>query len=141
VALATHESFERKAAAPTSERSFAWVFTAFFVALALWPAWRGRPIRWWALGVAALVFLAGLVRPAVLRIPNLIWFRFGSLLNRIVSPVVTSLLFFLVFTPFGLILRMAGKDLLRLRRDPNAPSYWIDRNPPGPPGESMAEQF
>jgi hypothetical protein len=139
--MATHESFERNAADPPSERSFAWVFATFFAALALWPAWRGRPVRWWALAVAVLVFLAGLVRPAVLRTPNLIWFRFGSLLNRIVSPVATSLLFFLVFTPFALILRMTGKDLLRLRRDPQATTYWIERNPPGPPPESMVEQF
>ena len=140
--MGTHESFERKAAAhPPSERSFAWVFTACFAALALWPVWRGRPVRWWGLGVALLVFLAGLVRPSVLRIPNLIWFRFGTLLNRIISPVVTSLMFFLVFTPFALILRMAGKDLLRLRRDPAAASYWIERDPPGPPPASMVEQF
>jgi hypothetical protein len=140
--MGTHESFERNAAArPPSERSFAWVFAAFFAALALWPAWRGRPVRWWALGAAVLVFLAGLIRPSVLRIPNVIWFRFGSLLNRIVSPVVTSLLFFVVFTPLALILRMGGKDLLRLRRDPGAASYWIERNPAGPTGESMVEQF
>jgi hypothetical protein len=140
--MGTHESFERNAAAhPPSERSFAWVFAAFFAAVALWPAWRGRPVRWWALGVAARVFLAGLVRPSVLRIPNLVWFRFGSLLNRVVSPVAASLLFFAVFTPFAVVLRMAGKDLLRLRRDPAAASYWIDRDPPGPPPESMAEQF
>jgi len=140
--MGTHESFERKAAAhPPSERSFAWVFTAFFAALALWPVWRGRPVRWWGLGVAVLVFSGGLIRPSVLRIPNLIWFRFGNLLNRIVGPAVTSLMFFLVFTPFALILRMAGKDLLRLRRDPAAASYWIERDPPGPPPASMVEQF
>jgi hypothetical protein len=140
--MTTHESFERNAAAqPPSERSFAWVFTAFFAAVALWPLWRGRPVRWWALGVAVLVFLAGLARPSVLRIPNLVWFRFGRLLNRVVSPVAASLLFFAVFTPFALILRMAGKDPLRLRRDPRAASYWIERNPPGPEPESMADQF
>ena len=98
-------------------------------------------MRWSALGIAVLVFLAGVLRPSVLRLPNLIWFRVGGLLNRIVSPVVTALLFFGVFTPFALILRMAGKDLLRLRRDPRAASYWIERNPPGPPPESMVEQF
>ena len=140
--MKTHETFQRNAAPhPPSERSFAWVFTAFFTALALWPAWRGRPVRWWALGAAVLVLLAGLVRPSVLRIPNLIWFRFGSLLNRIVSPIAASLLFFAVFTPFALILRMAGKDPLRLRHDPRAASYWIERNPPGPTPESMADQF
>jgi hypothetical protein len=140
--MATHESFERnRAIDPPSERSFAWVFTAFFAVLALWPAWRGRPVRWWGLGVAAAVFLAGLLRPSVLRIPNLIWFHFGRLLNRIVSPIATSLLFFVVFTPFALVLKMAGKDPLRLRRDPQAASYWIERTPPGPSPESMVEQF
>ena len=140
--MGTHESFERNAAPhPPSDRSFAGVFTAFFAALALWPAWRGRPVRWWALGIAVLVFLAGLLRPTILRVPNLIWFRFGRLLNSVVSPAAMSLLFFVVFTPFALILRMTGKDLLRLRRDPHAASYWIERNPPGPPPESMVEQF
>jgi len=138
----THESFERDAVAkPPSERSFAWVFTAFFLAVALWPAWRGKPVRWWALGVAGVVFLAGMVRPAILRVPNLVWFRLGGLLSRIVSPIAASLLFYAVFTPFGLILRLAGKDLLRLRRDPRAASYWIERDPPGPKPESMSEQF
>ena len=140
--MRTHESFERNAAAhPPSERSFAWVFTAFFAVVALWPAWRGRPVRWWALGAAVLVLLAGLLRPSVLRLPNLVWFRLGTLLNRIVSPLAASLLYFAVFTPFALILRMAGKDPLRLRRDPLAATYWIERNPPGPPPESMTEQF
>ena len=140
--METHENFERNAGAnPPSERSFAWVFTAFFSALAFWPAWHGRPVRWWAVGAAALVFLAGLVRPSVLRIPNLAWFRLGNMLSRIVSPLAASLLFFAVFTPFALVLRMAGKDLLRLRRDPAARSYWIERNPPGPPPEGMTEQF
>ncbi len=140
--METHESFERNAGAdPPSERSFAWVFSAFFAALALWPAWRGRPVRGWALGVAILVVLAGLLRPSILRVPNLIWFRFGSLLNRVVSPVATSLLFFGVFTPFALIVRMAGKDLLRLRRDPGIASYWLERRPPGPTPESMVDQF
>ena len=69
--MKTHESFERSAPQPPSERSFAWVFTAFFAALALWPLWRGRPARWWALAAAVLVLLAGLIRPSVLRFPNL----------------------------------------------------------------------
>lgn len=138
----THESFERPHdARPPSERSFAWVFTAFFCVVALLPAWRGRPIRWWALAVAAAVLLAGLLRPSLLRIPNLLWFRLGMLLNRIVSPLATSLLFLLVFTPFGLVLRLFGKDLLHLRRDPAATTYWIPRDPPGPPPQGMADQF
>jgi hypothetical protein len=52
-----------------------------------------------------------------------------------------SLLFFAVFTPFAPILRIARKDPLRLRRDPQAASYWIERNPPGPAPESIAGQF
>jgi hypothetical protein len=140
--MRTHETFERSAVpSPPSERSFAWVFTAFFLVLALWPVKRHQPVRWWSVGAAAFVFLSGLLRPSVLRPPNLVWFHFGRLLNRIVSPVAMGLLFFAVFTPFAFVIRVAGKDLLRLRRHPNAATYWIERNPPGPSPKSMLDQF
>jgi ABC-type uncharacterized transport system permease subunit len=56
------------------------------------------------------------------------------------NPVVMAALFFLVFTPMGLLLRLLGKDPLRLRRSADA-TYWIERKPPGPPPETMANQF
>jgi hypothetical protein len=52
-----------------------------------------------------------------------------------------GLMFFLVFTPMALLIRLRGKDLLRLRRDPEAPSYWIPRQPPGPAPDTLKQQF
>jgi hypothetical protein len=50
-------------------------------------------------------------------------------------------MFFAVMLPIGLLLRWRGKDLLRLKLDPAAPSYWIEREPPGPPPDTMRNQY
>ena len=80
--------------------------------------------------------LTGLLAPL-----NRLWFRFGLLLNSIVSPIVMGLLFYLIITPFALFMRLTGKDLLHLRRDPEAASYWIQREPPGPAPDTIKNQF
>ena len=82
-----------------------------------------------------------LVRPARLQLLNLVWTKFGLLLGRIVNPLVTGLLFFLIVTPAALVSRLLGKDPLSLARDAEALSYWIPRRPPGPPPETMVNQF
>jgi hypothetical protein len=66
---------------------------------------------------------------------------FGLLLHAVVNPIVMALLFFTTVTPIALILRAQGKDPLRLRRDPDARSYWIERRPPGPMPDTMPRQF
>jgi hypothetical protein len=140
--LSTHEDFNRKEELKgPSDRSFGWVFTAFFSLIGAWPVFFGRPPRVWALGIAALILVVTLVRPGLLHPANRAWMKLGLLLGRITNPIVTALLFYLVFTPMGLLMRLLGKDLLRLRSDPNATSYWIERRPPGPKPESMAQQF
>jgi hypothetical protein len=65
----------------------------------------------------------------------------GSLLRKLLSPVVFGIMFFLVVTPAGLLMRAMGKDPLRLRRDADLTSYWIDRQPPGPAPETLKDQF
>lgn len=124
-----------------SERSFGLVFAAVFAIVALWPLKDGGQIRLWAAGLAAVFVVAALVRPAVLRPVNLVWFKFGLLLHKVVTPLVMGLLFFATVTPVGLLMRATGKDPMRLRRDPAAASYWIRRDPPGPPPDSMKNQF
>ncbi len=99
------------------------------------------PVRWWALVASAVCLTLSLIRPSLLHPANLIWTRFGLLLSKVTNPIFTGLLFFLVITPLGLLMRLAGKDLLRLRRDVNASTYWIERHPPGPKPESMPQQF
>ena len=140
--MSAHENLISFEAVKTpSDRSFGRVFTGFFLLLGLWPLLRGRPVRAWALGVAALCLILTLARPSLLHPANLLWTRLGLLLQRVVSPVVMGAMFLLLFTPMGLLLRAMGKDLLRLKYDPQAPTYWIHRTPPGPAPESMANQF
>ena len=81
------------------------------------------------------------VRPAWLAPLNRVWFKFGLLLQRVVNPLVMAVIYFAVVTPTGLIMRALGKDPLHLRYDPDARSYWIPRDPPGPERESMKNQF
>ena len=95
----------------------------------------------WALVVGGLFLVVALAAPAVLAPLNRIWTKFGLLISRVTNPIVTALLFFVVFTPFAMVLRMLGKDLLRQKLDPTAKSYWIERTPAGPEPESMVHQF
>ena len=85
--------------------------------------------------------VAALLRPALLNPLNRIWLKFGLLLHRIVNPVIMALLFYGTVLPTGLVMRAMGKDLLRLKREPDADSYWILRAPPGPAPETMKDQF
>lgn len=140
--MGTHEDFTSKVELKgPSDRSFGWVFTAFFLLVGLWPLFRGRPLRGWALALAAVILLVAVLRPSVLHPANRAWMRLGLLMGRIVNPIVTALLFYGVFTPLGLLMRARGKDPLRLRPAPDAVSYWINREPPGPKPETMSRQF
>ncbi len=124
-----------------SDRSFGWVFAVFFSLVGIWPLLHRAPVRWWAVSISGTFALLTLIRPSLLHPANRMWTRFGLLLSRITNPVFTGLLYFLVITPIGLLMRLSGKDLLRLRRDLNATTYWIQRRPPGPKPESMPQQF
>ena len=124
-----------------SERSFGAVFAVVFLLIGLWPLTDGEAVRVWALGVATGVLAAALLAPHTLRPFNRIWFKFGLLLNKIVSPVVMGLLYYVTVTPLGVMMRLSGKDPLRLKKEPEAASYWIVREPPGPRPDSMKRQF
>jgi hypothetical protein len=137
-----HENLERdEHVEGSSDRSFGFVFAVVFLIIAAWPLLSGNPPRWWSVGVAAAFGLAALVRPALLAPLNRLWLKFGLLLARFVSPIALGILFYAVFTPIGLLMRLFGKDPLLLRRDANAASYWRRREPPGPPPTSMTQQF
>jgi Saxitoxin biosynthesis operon protein SxtJ len=138
----THEDFSRQEdIKASSDRSFGLVIATFFLIVAFWPLIHAEPIRWWALGVAAVFAILALLWTAALAPLNKLWTKLGVLLYRVVSPIVLGLLFFVTVTPMALLMRILGKDPLRLRRDPNAASYWINRTPPGPAPDSMKNQF
>ena len=139
--MSTHEHFGYEEVRPSSDRSFGLVFTAFFALVWLLPLWSSRPVRWWALAVSAAFLLAAWVKPEVLAPLNRVWATFGRLLNKITNPVVLGLLFFGVFTPFGWVSRVFGRDALRLKFDKQASTYWLPRQPPGPEPGSMSRQF
>ncbi len=140
--MSTHEDFQRThEITGSSDRSFGLVFAAVFAALACWPLVHGQPPRPWALAVSGAFLLAALAWPPLLRVPNALWMRFGLLLGKVVSPLVIGLLFYLAVTPTAWMMRLAGKDSLRLRFDPAATSYWLPRHPPGPAPKGMSNQF
>ena len=137
-----HESFDREESFQSlSNRTFGLVFAAAFLVLGVLPWAFGGPLRRWSLA-AGVVFLAvAWAWPAALSPLNRLWTRFGLLLHRTVSPVALGIMFFLVITPMGLIMRGRGKDPLRLRFDRAARTYWIERQPPGPAPDSLNRQF
>ena len=124
-----------------SNRSFGLVAGAALTVLGLTPMLRGGPPRGWAVVVGASLLACGLLFPRVLGPLARAWLALGLALHAIVSPLIMALLYYVIVTPIGLLLRLFGKDLLRLRVDHDAPSYWIDRAPPGPAPDTMHRQF
>jgi hypothetical protein len=138
----THEDFSREEKIRAgSDRTFGLVMAAALTAVTLLNLWHAGRLWPWTGGLAALLLAAGLLRPAVLHPLNLLWLKFGLLLHRVVSPIVMALLFFGTVLPTGLVMRMLGKDILRLKRQADADSYWIVREPSGPLPETMKDQF
>ena len=137
-----HEDLSRdEAVVGASDRSFGLTVTAVCggvgaVRLALGHGGAG----WW-LGAAVIFLVSALFRPALLAPLNGLWLRLGLLLHKIVTPVVMALIFYTTVLPIGLVMRALGKDPLRLRRDPDAASYWIARDPAGAAAETMKNQF
>ena len=137
-----HEDFARKQEGEgSSDRAFAFVFAVFFGVIGLSPLRAHHPMRWWAFPIAGLFLFVGVLKPVWLHPLNKYWTKLGLLIGRIVSPMVTAMLFYTVVTPTALLFRILGKDPLRLSRDPQVGSYWIERQPPGPAPETMTNQF
>jgi len=140
---ANHHEFGGRtmSAESSSNRSFGLLFTTCFALLAAYNAWHLGAIWPLYVGIAILFLALALLWPATLAPLNRLWTRLGLAIGMVVSPIVLALLFFLVVTPVALLMRLAGKDPLRLRQQPQDGSYWIPRQPPGPSGESMRDQF
>jgi hypothetical protein len=137
----THEFYEREDIKVGSDRGFGFVFTGVFAVVGGFTLWRdvGIPGIWF--GASAVTLAFSFLTPQLLHPFNRVWHKFGLLLGRVTNPIVLGLLFFVAVTPTGLIMRLFGKDPLRLKRDPGADSFWILRDPPGPDPESLKQQF
>ena len=110
-----------------SNRSFGIVFFVVFLLIGLYPLLKNNDIRIWSLIISSAFLLLGLKNSKILTPLNILWFKFGMLLGKYVSPIVMGLVFFLVVTPTGIIMRILNKDLLQLKKK-NINSYWIKRD-------------
>jgi predicted membrane metal-binding protein len=137
-----HEDLQRESEEkPASERSFGFVFAVVFALIGFWQLVRDGDIRWWAVIISAVFAVLAVAAPRVLTPLNRVWMALGRVLNKVVSPVVMALLYVVAVVPTGLILRLTGKDPLRLKLDRKASTYWQKRDPPGPPSDSFKNQF
>ena len=121
----------------SSNRSFGIVFFVVFLLIALYPLTYGGEVRIWSLIISIIFLILGLLNSKILAPLNKIWFKFGILLGKIISPLIMGIIFFLVVTPIGLIMRLLGKDVLNLKYNKNK-SYWIEKNGPK---SKMKNQF
>ena len=112
----------------SSNRSFGLLFFVVFLIVSLWPLTHEGSIRIWSVIVSAVFLILGLINSRLLTPLNVLWLKFGMILGAIISPIVMGIVFFLVVTPTGFILRIMGKDLLNKKYDKEKETYWIKRN-------------
>ena len=111
----------------STNKSFGIVFFLFFLIVSLFPLFKNEDIRVWSLIIAIIFLILGLLNSKFLTPLNKIWFKFGILLGKFVSPIVMGIVFFGVVTPTALLMRVFGKNLLGLKKT-NEESYWIKRS-------------
>ena len=110
-----------------SNRNFGIVFFIVFLIIALWPLLKQNDIRIWSLTISSIFLILGVINSKLLLPLNKIWFKFGILLGNIIAPIIMGFVFFLVVTPTGLIMKLLGKDLLKLKKNKNS-SYWLNKD-------------
>ena len=110
-----------------TNKSFGIVFFLFFLIVSLFPLFKNENIRVWSLIIAIIFLILGLLNSKLLTPLNKIWFKFGILLGNFVSPIVMSIVFFVIVTPTSIIMRVLGKNLLNLKKG-NKKTYWVERS-------------
>ena len=121
----------------SSNRSFGIVFFIVFLLIALYPLLKGNDLRIWSLIISFIFLILGLINSKILTPLNRLWFKFGLLLGRFISPLIMGIIFFVVVTPIGIIMRLLKKDLLNLKYNKKE-TYWIDKSGPK---SKMKNQF
>tara|TARA_B100000795_G_C22711948_1_gene403920 strand:+ start:171 stop:563 length:393 start_codon:yes stop_codon:yes gene_type:complete len=123
---------------PTN-KNFGLVFCFVFLLIFLEPIIRDAQLRYWSMVISLIFFILGLNNSKLLNPLNKIWYKFGILLGKIVSPIVMGLVFFLVVTPTSFFLRLFNKDILNIKKKKNnSTSYWIEKSEKR---SSMKNQF
>ena len=112
----------------SSNRSFGLVFFVVFLLIAVHPLTNSEEIRIWSIIVSFIFLILGLLKSKFLSPLNILWFKFGVFLGKIVSPIIMGVIFFLVVTPIGLLMRLFGKDVLNLKLKKKKRTYWIEKS-------------
>ena len=110
----------------SSNRSFGIVFFTVFLIIGLYPIFTAGEIRVWSLVISIIFLYLALINSKILTPFNKVWFIFGIFLGKIISPIIMGIIFFLVVTPTGLLMRLIKKDLLGLKFNKEK-TYWIDK--------------
>ena len=121
----------------SSNRNFGIVFFIVFLLIALYPLLKGNDLRIWSLLISFIFLALGLINSKILTPLNRLWFKFGLLLGKFISPLIMGIIFFIVVTPIGIIMRLLKKDLLNLKYNKKE-TYWIDKSGPK---SKMKNQF
>lgn len=124
-----------------SNRTFGVMVCIIFAVIAFSPLVSGGKVRLWTLSLIFLFCAVTIIKPSILSRLNILWARFGLLLSRISNPIILAVIFFAVLAPFGMIMRVFRKDVLHLRFDPQAHSYWILPDSQEKSVQSMINQF
>ena len=112
----------------SSNKNFGLVFFTVFLIVALWPLKYEEDIRLWSLALSIIFFILGILNSKLLTPLNKLWFKFGIFLGSIVSPIIMGIVYFLVVTPIGVLIRLLGKDLLKTKKIKNTSTYWMKRD-------------
>ena len=110
----------------SSNKSFGIVFFIVFFLFGIWPALKGNDIRYWSISLSLIFLILGILNSKFLSPLNRLWFKFGIILGNFIAPIIMGLVFFLVVTPIGLIMKLLGKDLINLKKN-NDKTYWIEK--------------
>ena len=110
----------------SSNRSFGIVFFIFFLIIAIYPLLESCGIRIWSFILSLIFLILGLINSEILTPLKQLWFKFGLLLGKFISPIVMGFVFFIVVTPTGLIMKLLKKDILKLQKN-TSKTYWIEK--------------
>jgi|TARA_B110000438_G_scaffold296877_1_gene342261 hypothetical protein len=110
-----------------NNKSFGLLFFTVFLLIGLWPLTTGGSPRIVFFIFAGFFLILGLINSKILTPLNKLWIKFGELLGRIIAPIVMAVVYFVVLTPLSFLIRISGKDLLKLKYSNKVNSYWIKR--------------
>ena len=121
----------------SSNKSFGFIFGSIFFLIGLYFYITSGEIKNWLLIISVLFFIAAIIYPNLLKPLNYFWFKFGIYLSKIANPIIMGIIFFLVVTPIGIVMKIFKKDLLNLKFN-NEKTYWLKK---GGPKSKMKNQF